>query len=98
VSSFLFAFFVAGFLWGFFDNFFFWLMEDLGSTKFLMGMSLSVGTIAGIPITLFSGKHLGLLVCIHKMSEELLTIIGCGCPVVRVILTFKLALLKNDVR
>jgi hypothetical protein len=60
VSSFLFAFFVAGFLWGFLDNFFFWLMEDLGSTKFLMGMSLSVGTIAGIPIALFSGKHLGL--------------------------------------
>ncbi len=47
-------------------------MEDLGSTKFLMGMSLSVGTIAGIPITLFSGKHLGLLVHIHKTSEELL--------------------------
>ena len=55
VMTFLFSFFVAGFLWGFFDNFFFWLMEDLGSTKFLMGISLSVGTIAGIPITLFSG-------------------------------------------
>jgi hypothetical protein len=59
---------MAGFLWGFIDNFFFWLMEDLGSTKLLMGLSLSVGTIVGIPVTFFSSKvfllelHLYLLI------------------------------------
>ena len=57
VLSFLFAFFVAGFLWGFLDNFIFWLMEDLGSTKFLMGMALSVGTLAGVPLTICSGNY-----------------------------------------
>jgi len=57
VLAFLFAFFVAGFLWGFLDNFILWLMEDLGSTKFLMGMALSVGTLAGVPLTICSGNY-----------------------------------------
>lgn len=56
VMAFLGAFLVSGILWGFLENFLFWLLEDLGSTKFLMGVSLAVGTLAGLPLTLFSSK------------------------------------------
>ncbi len=57
------AFLVSGALWGFLENFLFWLLEDLGSTKFLMGMSQAVGTLATLPLTIFSGK-------IHYHNEE----------------------------
>ena len=56
VMTFLVAFLVSGALWGFLENFLFWLLEDLGSTKFLMGMSQAVGTLATLPLTIFSGK------------------------------------------
>jgi hypothetical protein len=55
--AFLVAFLISGILWGFLENFLFWLLEDLGSTKFLMGMSLAVGTLAGLPLTVFSGDQ-----------------------------------------
>jgi hypothetical protein len=55
VMAFLIAFLISGALWGFLENFLFWLLEDLGSTKFLMGMSQAVGTLATLPLTIFSG-------------------------------------------
>jgi len=54
ILAFLSAFLVAGILWGYLENFLFWHLEDLGATKFLMGMSLAVGTLAGLPMTMFS--------------------------------------------
>ena len=54
ILAFLAAFLVAGILWGYLENFLFWHLEDLGATKFLMGMSLAVGTLAGLPMTMFS--------------------------------------------
>ena len=54
VLAFLFAFLMAGIMWGYLENFLFWHLEDLGATKFLMGISLAVGTIAGVPLTIFS--------------------------------------------
>ena len=54
VLAFLCAFLMAGILWGYLENFLFWHLEDLGITKFLMGISLAVGTLAGVPITMFS--------------------------------------------
>ena len=54
VLAFLFAFLMAGIMWGYLENFLFWHLEDLGATKFLMGISLAVGTIAGVPLTMFS--------------------------------------------
>lgn len=52
--GFLLAFLVAGVLWGYLENFLFWHLEDLGATKFLMGISLAIGTLAGVPLTIFS--------------------------------------------
>jgi len=54
VLAFLFAFLMAGILWGYLENFLFWHLEDLGATKFLMGLSLAIGTLAGVPLTMFS--------------------------------------------
>ena len=54
VMLFLIAFLMAGILWGFLETFLFWYLEDLGSTKFLMGWTLAVGTILGVPLTIFS--------------------------------------------
>ena len=45
---------MAGIMWGYLENFLFWHLEDLGATKFLMGISLAVGTVAGVPLTIFS--------------------------------------------
>jgi MFS family permease len=52
--AFLAAFLMAGVLWGYLENFLFWHLEDLGATKFLMGISLAIGTLAGVPLTMFS--------------------------------------------
>lgn len=54
VLAYLVSFLTAGLLWGFLETFLFWYMEDLGATKFLMGLSLAVGTLAGVPVTIFS--------------------------------------------
>jgi len=51
------AFSCSGFVWGFLENFLFWLLEDLGSPKLLMGVSLAVGTLTVIPVDLFSSKN-----------------------------------------
>ncbi len=56
VMAFLVAFLFTGIFWGFLENFLFWLLEDLGSPKLLMGVSLAVGTLAVIPVNLCSSK------------------------------------------
>ena len=52
---FLVIFFVCGCIWGFIEAYLFWFLEDLGSTKLTMGISLAIGTVAGIPLTIASG-------------------------------------------
>ena len=60
VLAFLLAFACAGVLWGCMETFLFWHLEDLGASKLLMGLSLAVGTVAGVPLTIFSSQILGL--------------------------------------
>lgn len=53
----------AGACFGVLDTFLFWLLQDLGAKKYLMGITVTVGSIAGIPILVSSGfifKKLGL--------------------------------------
>ncbi len=59
VLNYLMAFSVAGVLWGFVESYLFWHLEDLGATKLLMGISLAVGTLAGLPVTIFSRLMIG---------------------------------------
>ena len=60
VLAFLSAFMSAGVFWGCMETFLFWHLEDLGATKFLMGISLALGTVAGVPLTILSSRILGI--------------------------------------
>lgn len=46
---------VAGTAWGYIENFLFWLLQDLGGSRSLMGITVTVGGIAGIPLLVLSG-------------------------------------------
>uniref|UniRef100_A0AAR5PVE4 Major facilitator superfamily (MFS) profile domain-containing protein n=1 Tax=Dendroctonus ponderosae TaxID=77166 RepID=A0AAR5PVE4_DENPD len=53
---------ILGCAWGFIESFLFWLLEDLGASKSLMGLTITVGGIVGIPLLVLSGpiiKKLG---------------------------------------
>lgn len=43
VFSFLLAFTMCGMLWGFLEAYLFWHLEDLGTSKLLMGIALATG-------------------------------------------------------
>ncbi|KAK6617965.1 hypothetical protein RUM44_002407 [Polyplax serrata] len=47
--------FVLGTAWGYIESFLFWFLEDLGGTRSLMGITITVGGIAGIPLLVLSG-------------------------------------------
>lgn len=52
----------AGSCFGLLETFLFWLLQDLGAKKYLMGITLMVGCVAGIPFLAASGyifKKLG---------------------------------------
>lgn len=53
----------AGTCFGVLDTFLFWFLQDLGAKKYLMGITVTVGSVAGIPILVSSGfifRKLGL--------------------------------------
>ncbi|XP_068213541.1 LOW QUALITY PROTEIN: major facilitator superfamily domain-containing protein 6-A-like [Palaemon carinicauda] len=63
IVSFLAVMLITGTCYGLLDTFLFWLLQDLGATKFLMGITVTVGSVAGIPVLIASGyifKKLGL--------------------------------------
>ena len=43
IFLFLVVFFICGSIWGFLEAYLFWFLEDLGSTKLTMGISLAIG-------------------------------------------------------
>ncbi|XP_026274239.1 uncharacterized protein LOC113203664 [Frankliniella occidentalis] len=47
--------FLLGTAWGYIENFLFWLLQDLGGSRSLMGVTVTVGGIAGIPLLVLSG-------------------------------------------
>lgn len=64
IVTFLTAMLITGTCFGLLDTFLFWLLQDLGATKFLMGITVTVGNLAGIPVLIASGyifKKLGLV-------------------------------------
>jgi MFS family permease len=44
-----------GTAWGYIESFLFWLLQDLGASRSLMGITITVGGIAGIPLLVLSG-------------------------------------------
>ncbi|XP_018396195.1 PREDICTED: uncharacterized protein LOC108774550 [Cyphomyrmex costatus] len=49
------ACFVLGTAWGYIESFLFWLIQDLGGSRSLMGITVAVGGIAGVPLLALSG-------------------------------------------
>lgn len=62
ILTFLLVMLISGTCFGLLDTFLFWLLQDLGAKKFLMGITVTVGSLAGVPILIASGyifKKLG---------------------------------------
>ncbi|XP_013194166.2 uncharacterized protein LOC106137802 [Amyelois transitella] len=51
----LIACFVMGTAWGFIESWLFWLLQDMGASRWLMGITITVGGIAGLPLLVLSG-------------------------------------------
>ncbi|XP_028178185.1 uncharacterized protein LOC114365743 [Ostrinia furnacalis] len=49
------ACFIMGTAWGYIESFLFWLLQDLGASRSLMGITITVGGIAGLPLLVLSG-------------------------------------------
>ncbi|RXG51871.1 Major facilitator superfamily domain-containing protein 6-A [Armadillidium vulgare] len=54
VVCFLLATLLAGTCYGYIETFLFWLLEDLGADRKLMGLTLTVGCLFGIPLLMIS--------------------------------------------
>ncbi|XP_047510240.1 uncharacterized protein LOC125053078 [Pieris napi] len=46
---------VMGTAWGYLESFLFWFLQDLGASQSLMGITITVGGIAGLPLLVLSG-------------------------------------------
>ncbi|CAH0405302.1 unnamed protein product [Chilo suppressalis] len=49
------ACFIMGTAWGYIESFLFWLLQDLGASRSLMGVTITVGGVAGLPLLVLSG-------------------------------------------
>uniref|UniRef100_A0A1B6CUD4 Major facilitator superfamily (MFS) profile domain-containing protein n=1 Tax=Clastoptera arizonana TaxID=38151 RepID=A0A1B6CUD4_9HEMI len=47
--------FILGTAWGYIESFLFWLLQDLGASRSLMGITITIGGIAGLPLLVLSG-------------------------------------------
>lgn len=47
--------FVTGTAWGYIESFLFWLLQDLGASNSLMGITVTIGGIGGLPLLVLSG-------------------------------------------
>ncbi|XP_047496923.1 major facilitator superfamily domain-containing protein 6-like isoform X1 [Penaeus chinensis] len=79
IITFLMVMLISGACFGVLDTFLFWLLQDMGAKKSLMGITVSVGTAAGIPILLVSGQM------IQKLGHVNTIILGFAFYVIRML-------------
>ncbi|XP_037783152.1 major facilitator superfamily domain-containing protein 6-B-like isoform X2 [Penaeus monodon] len=79
IITFLMVMLISGACFGVLDTFLFWLLQDMGARKSLMGITVSVGTAAGIPILLVSGQM------IQKLGHVNTIILGFAFYVIRML-------------
>lgn len=46
---------VLGGAWGYIESFLFWLLQDMGGSKALMGLTITIGGLVSIPFLVMSG-------------------------------------------
>ncbi|KAF2367900.1 Major facilitator superfamily associated domain [Trinorchestia longiramus] len=67
ICCFLIMCFVAGVCYGAMDTFLFWLLQDMGATKSLMGLTQTVGNLCSLPILLFASPIINYLGPVHTI-------------------------------
>jgi len=53
---FFFINFMSGVFWGYIESYLFWFLEDMGGTKSLMGLTLTLSAVSGVPVLIMSDK------------------------------------------
>lgn len=61
---------IAGTAWGYIESFLFWFLQDLGASQSLMGITITVSGLAGLPLLVVSGP------IIHKLGHANVLFIG----------------------
>ncbi|XP_042874834.1 major facilitator superfamily domain-containing protein 6-like isoform X2 [Penaeus japonicus] len=79
IVTFFMVMLISGACFGVLDTFLFWLLQDMGAKKSLMGITVSVGTAAGIPVLLVSGQ------IIQKLGHVNTIILGFAFYVIRML-------------
>ncbi|XP_051153440.1 uncharacterized protein LOC127276820 [Leptopilina boulardi] len=62
--------FMLGTAWGYIESFLFWFLQDLGASQSLMGITITVSGLAGLPLLVVSGP------IIHKLGHANVLFIG----------------------
>ncbi|RZB41634.1 major facilitator superfamily domain-containing protein 6-like [Asbolus verrucosus] len=70
---------ILGSAWGYIESFLFWLLQDLGSSNTLMGLTITVGGLVGIPLLVLSGP------IIKKIGHANVIFIGFAFYAIRLI-------------
>ena len=71
------AFFTVGLLWGFLETFLFWFLDDLGAGHTLMGLSMAVATLTGLPVQFYA------TFLIKRVGHQGLAILALTCMAIR---------------
>ena len=68
-----------GLFWGYIESYLFWFLEDMGGTKSLMGLTLTLSAISGIPVLILSDR------IFRKIGHPNVQIIGFLVYVIRLV-------------
>lgn len=80
---------ILGTAWGYIESFLFWLLQDLGGSRSLMGITITVGGVFGIPLLVLSGP------IIDKIGHANVIFIGFIFYAIRLLGTITLHFLKQ---
>lgn len=79
----------TGTAWGYIESFLFWLLQDLGASRSLMGITITIGGIAGLPLLVMSGP------IIDRIGHANVLFIGFIFYAIRLLGKFQQLLLIN---
>ncbi|XP_065345528.1 uncharacterized protein LOC135943061 [Cloeon dipterum] len=79
ILALIFVCFLLGIALGFLGSFLFWLLQDLGASRSLMGLTITVGGLAGLPLLALSGP------IIEKFGHANIICLGFVIYVIRLI-------------
>ena len=71
--------FCSGLFWGYIESYLFWFLEEMGGSKSLMGLTVTVSSLFGIPALILSD------VIFRRIGHPNVQIIGFAFYVVRLI-------------